>query len=113
MDATFDVNFLTPIRGHDEKGQDFEMTAMLAGRGKLVVFFERDGIVDRKEKQGRNFELERRDGRGTGGNLHLGVPAHADQGSRGGLRKPIEPFLAAHEPESNRRRTSTSRRVKY
>ena len=83
MDATFDVNFLTPIRGHDEKGQDFEMTAMLAGRGKLVVFFERDGIVDRKEKQGRNFELERRDGRGTGGNLHLGVPPDADQGSGG------------------------------
>jgi hypothetical protein len=60
VDATFDVNFLTPIRGHDEKGRDFEMTAMLAGRGKLVVFYERDGIVYRKEKQGRNFELASR-----------------------------------------------------
>ena len=60
VDATFDVNFLTPIRGHDKKGQDFEMTAMLAGRGKLVVFYERDGIVYRKEKQDRDFELASR-----------------------------------------------------
>jgi hypothetical protein len=60
VDAAFDVNFLTPIRGHDMKGQDFEMTAMLAGRGKLVVFYERDGIVYRKEKQDRDFELASR-----------------------------------------------------
>jgi len=60
VDASFDVNLLTPIRGRDKKGQDFEMTAMLAGRGKLVVFYERDGIVYRNEKQDRNFELASR-----------------------------------------------------
>ena len=60
VDATFDVHLLTPIRGRDMKGQDFEMTAMLAGRGKLVAFYERDGIVYRNEKQDRNFELASR-----------------------------------------------------
>lgn len=60
VDAAFDLNFLTPIRGRDTKGQDFEMAAMLAGRGKLVVFYERDGIVYRDEKQARTFELASR-----------------------------------------------------
>jgi hypothetical protein len=60
VDATFEVNFLTPIRGRDKKGQDFEMAAMLAGRGKLVVFYERDGILYRNQKQGRDFELASR-----------------------------------------------------
>jgi hypothetical protein len=60
VDAAFEVNFLTPIRGRDMKGQDFEMIAMLAGRGKLVAFYERDGIVYRNEKQDRNFELASR-----------------------------------------------------
>jgi hypothetical protein len=60
VDATFELNFLTPIRGRDTRGQDFEMAAMLAGRGKLVVFYERDGIVYRKEKQDRDFELASR-----------------------------------------------------
>jgi hypothetical protein len=36
------------------------MTAMLAGRGKLVAFYERDGIVYRNEKQDRDFELASR-----------------------------------------------------
>jgi hypothetical protein len=60
VDAAFDLNFLTPIRGRDIKGQDFEMNAMLAGRGKLVAFYERDGIVYRNEKQDRNFQLASR-----------------------------------------------------
>src|SRR4026207_2426830 len=29
VDATFEVNFLTPIRGRDTEGRDFEMAAML------------------------------------------------------------------------------------
>ena len=57
VDAAFDVSFLTPIRGHDTKGRDFEMVAMLAGRGKLVVFYGRGGIVYRNEKLKRDFEL--------------------------------------------------------
>jgi hypothetical protein len=57
VDAAFDVNFLTPIRAHDTKGQNFEMTAILAGRGKLVVFYGRGGILYRNEKLNRVFEL--------------------------------------------------------
>ena len=60
MDATFDVDFLTAIRGHDTKGQDFEMAAMLAGRGKLIAFYDRDGIVYRNERLDRDFELASR-----------------------------------------------------
>ena len=59
-DATFEVNLLTPIRGHDKKGLDFEMSAMLAGRGKLVAFYDGDAIVYRNEKQDRDFELASR-----------------------------------------------------
>jgi hypothetical protein len=150
VDATFDVNFLTPIRGHDEKGQDFEMTAMLAGRGKLVVFYERDGIVYRKEKQDRNFELASRiefdtPAAGVLDNIHglcakvllLGCVRVRSMGRDGetvevrvgtftskspltpikargaGPRERSSPTSPAHEPESNRRRTSAIRRVRY
>ena len=50
VDAAFDLNLPTAIRGQDRKGQDFEMAAMLAGRGKLFVFYDRDGIVYRNER---------------------------------------------------------------
>ncbi len=57
VDAAFDVNLLTVIRGQDRKGQDFEMTDILAGRGKLVAFYDRDGIVYRNERLDRDFKL--------------------------------------------------------
>lgn len=60
VDATFALNFLAPIRGHDTKNQNFEMTAVLAGSGKLVAFYERDGIVYRHEEQDRDFKLASR-----------------------------------------------------
>ncbi len=57
VDAAFDVNLLTVIRGKDRKGQDFEMTDILAGRGKLFVFYDRNGIVYRNERLNRDFRL--------------------------------------------------------
>jgi hypothetical protein len=60
VDAAFDVNLPTVIRGRDKSGQDFEMAAILAGRGKLVVFYERDGIVYRNERLDREFTLASR-----------------------------------------------------
>ena len=60
VDAAFDLNFPTAIRGRDRKGQDFEMGAILAGRGKLVVFYDRDGIAYQNEKLGRDFKLASR-----------------------------------------------------
>jgi hypothetical protein len=57
VDAAFVLDLVTPIRGRDEKGQDFEMTALLAGRGKLVVWYDRDGIVYRNERVARDFKL--------------------------------------------------------
>jgi hypothetical protein len=60
VDAAFDVNLLTVIRGQDRKGQDFEMTNILAGRGKLFVFYDRDGIVHRNEKLDRDFKFASR-----------------------------------------------------
>ncbi len=60
VDAAFPLDLPTVIRGQDEKGQDFEMTAILAGRGRLVVFYDRDGIVYRNEKFKRDFKLASR-----------------------------------------------------
>ena len=60
LDAAFVLDLPTMLRGHDSKGQDFEMTAILAGRGKLVVFYDRDGIVYRNEKFDRDFKLASR-----------------------------------------------------
>ena len=60
VDAAFVLDLVTVIRGHDKKGQDFEMTAMVAGRGKLVVFYDRDGIVYRNELLARDFKLASR-----------------------------------------------------
>ena len=36
------------------------MTALLAGRGKLVVLYDRDAIVYRNERLGRDFRLASR-----------------------------------------------------
>ena len=60
VDAAFVLDLMTVIRGQDKKGQDFEMTALLAGRGKLVVLYDRDGIVYRNERLARDFKLASR-----------------------------------------------------
>ena len=57
VDAAFELELVTVIRGQDTMGHDFEMTALLAGRGKLVVLYNRDGIEYRNEKLARNFKL--------------------------------------------------------
>jgi hypothetical protein len=44
VDAAFVLDLVTEIRGQDKRRQDFEMTALLAGRGKLVVLYDRDGL---------------------------------------------------------------------
>ena len=60
VDAAFVLDLVTVIRGQDKKRQDFEMTALLAGRGKLVVLYDRDGIVYRNGRLGRDFRLASR-----------------------------------------------------
>lgn len=57
VDTAFDLDLVTVIRGRDKKGGDFAMTALLAGRGKLVVVYDRDGIVYRNERLARDFKL--------------------------------------------------------
>src|SRR6185503_8247451 len=41
VNAAFVLDLMTVIRGRDKKGQEFEMAALLAGRGKLVVLYDR------------------------------------------------------------------------
>jgi hypothetical protein len=60
VDTAFVLDLVTVIRGQDKKRQNFEMTALLAGRGKLVVLYDRDGIVYRNEKLARDFRLASR-----------------------------------------------------
>lgn len=60
LDAAFVLDLVTVIRGQDKRRQDFEMTALLAGRGKLVALYDRDGIVYRNERLGRDFRLASR-----------------------------------------------------
>src|ERR1051325_4528908 len=60
VDAAFELDLVTVIRGQDKKGKDFEMTAFLAGRGKLVALYDRDGIVYRNERLARDFRLASR-----------------------------------------------------
>jgi hypothetical protein len=60
VDAAFLLDLVTVIRGQDKKGQDFEMAALLAGRGKLVVLYDRDGVVYRNERLARDFRLASR-----------------------------------------------------
>src|SRR6186997_3511932 len=60
VDAAFVLDLVTVIRGQDKRWQDFEMTALLAGRGKLVALYDRDGIVYRNERLERDFRLASR-----------------------------------------------------
>jgi hypothetical protein len=60
VDSAFVLDLVTAIRGQDKTRQDFEMTALLAGRGKLVVVYDRDGIVYRNERLARDFKLASR-----------------------------------------------------
>jgi hypothetical protein len=60
VDAAFELDLVTVIRGQDKRRQNFEMTALLAGRGKLVVLYDRDGIVYRNERLSRDFRLASR-----------------------------------------------------
>jgi hypothetical protein len=60
VDAAFELDLVTVIRGQDKRSLDFEMTALLAGRGKLVALYDRDGIVYRNERLARDFRLASR-----------------------------------------------------
>jgi hypothetical protein len=60
VDAAFVLDLVTVIRGQDKKGHGFEMTALLAGGGKLVVLYDRDGIIYRNELLARDFKLAAR-----------------------------------------------------
>jgi hypothetical protein len=60
VDAAFELDLVTVIRGQDKMGKEFEMLALLAGRGKLVILYDRDGIVYRNEKLDRDFRLSSR-----------------------------------------------------
>jgi hypothetical protein len=60
VNAAFDLDLPTALRGRDRSGQEFEMAALLAGRGKIVAFYDRDGIVYRNEKLNREFTLASR-----------------------------------------------------
>jgi len=60
VDEAFVLDLVTVIRGQDKRRQNFEMTALLAGRGKLVVLYNRDGIVYRNERLARDFRLASR-----------------------------------------------------
>jgi len=62
VDDMFDVDLLTVISAKDKDGRVFHMSGILAGFGKLRVFYERDGIVYRNEKQNRDFVLSSRVG---------------------------------------------------
>ncbi len=55
VNTAFEVELITAISGKDKDGRDFRMRGILAGRGKLIVFYDRDGIVYRKEREPRDF----------------------------------------------------------
>ena len=60
VDAAFYLDLLTPIRGKDTAGKAFEMTAALAGRGRLLLLYDRDDIVYTNEREQRDFKLSSR-----------------------------------------------------
>jgi hypothetical protein len=60
LDAAYELDLPTVIRGKDTQGQDFEMAAILAGRGRLLVFYDREGIVYRNDVHDRDFRLASR-----------------------------------------------------
>lgn len=60
VDAAFAFDLVTVIRGKDKQGRAFAMDGMLAGRGKLLIFYDRDGIVYRNDREDRDFRLASR-----------------------------------------------------
>ena len=60
IDAAFDFDLLTPIRAREKKGKDFEMVAVLAGRGRLILLYDREGIVYTNDREDRDFKLAAR-----------------------------------------------------
>jgi len=60
VDAAFVFDMVTVIRGRDDQGRVYDMRGILAGRGKLLVFYDRDGIVYRNEHERRDFRLASR-----------------------------------------------------
>ena len=60
VDTAFDLDLVTPVKGKDKRGKDFEMTAALVGRGRLLLLYDRDGIVYRNERANRDFKLASR-----------------------------------------------------
>jgi len=60
VDAAFDLDLPSPIRGKDKDGKAFGMIGLLAGRGKVLIFYDRDGIVYRNKMHDRNFKLASR-----------------------------------------------------
>jgi hypothetical protein len=60
VDTAFDLDLVTPVRGKDKRGKDFEMIAALAGQGRLLLFYDRDGIVFRNAAENRDFKLASR-----------------------------------------------------
>jgi hypothetical protein len=60
VDAAFDLDLPSPIRGKDNDGQNFGMVGLLAGRGKVLIFYDRDGIVYRNKMHDRNLRLASR-----------------------------------------------------
>jgi hypothetical protein len=60
VDAAFDLELPSPIQGKDNNGQNFAMADLLAGRGQLLIFYDRDGIVYRNTLHDRNFGLASR-----------------------------------------------------
>jgi hypothetical protein len=57
VDDAFALDLPSPIQGRDKNGKRFAMAALLAGRGQLRIFYDRDGIVYRNEMHGRSFKL--------------------------------------------------------
>ena len=60
VDAAFDFDLVTVIRGTDEQRRAFAMRGILAGRGQLLIFYDRDGIVYQNEREHRIFRLASR-----------------------------------------------------
>ncbi len=60
VDAAFDLDLPSPIRGKDKDGKAFGMIGLLGGRGKVLIFYDRDGIVYRNKMHNRNFKLASR-----------------------------------------------------
>lgn len=60
LDARYEIDLLTVISGKDKDNQFFQMRGVLGGLGKVLVFYDRDGIVYRNPKHDRDFMLSSR-----------------------------------------------------